>query len=64
MRTDLGISQTEYTPLPPLTTTVYNTIFRVLSAETGLPTYVVVVFGAMITDFAHSFGRQRPTLVE
>jgi hypothetical protein len=64
MGANLGISQTKHTPLPLLSTVIHNGILRVLAAETGLPTYVVVVLFAMITDFADSFGRQRPTLVE
>jgi len=64
MSSDLWISQTEHSPLPPLSAAIYQGILRVFPAETGLPTYVVVVLFAMITDLADSFGRERPTLVE
>jgi hypothetical protein len=64
MGANLGISQTKHTPLPLFSTAIHNSIVRVLTAKTGLPTHVVVVLGAMITDLADSFGRQRPTLVE
>jgi hypothetical protein len=58
------ISEAKYAPLPLFSTAIHNSIVRVLMAKTGLPTYVVVVLGAMITDLADFFGRQRPTLVE
>jgi hypothetical protein len=58
------ISEAEYAPLPPLSAAIYHGILRVFAAETGLPTYVVVVLFAMITDLADTFGRERPTFVE
>ena len=58
------ISEAEYTPLPPLTTTVYQTIFRVFAAETALPAYVLVVHRIMVTDFAYSPRWERPALIE
>jgi hypothetical protein len=64
MGANLGISQTKHAPLPLFSTAIHNSILRVLTAKTGLPTHVVVVLGAMITDFADSFGREWPTLVE
>jgi len=64
MGTDFRISQTEYTPLPALSAAIYHGILRVFAAETGLPTYVVVMLFAMIADLADALGRQRPTLVE
>jgi hypothetical protein len=64
MGANLRISQTKHTPLPLFSTAIHNSILRVLTAETGLPTHVVVVLFAMITDLADSFGLERPTLVE
>ena len=60
----IQISEAEYAPLPPLTTTVYHTIFRVFAAKTALPAYMLEMHCIVVTQFANSFGRKRPALVK
>jgi hypothetical protein len=64
MSADFWISQTEYPPLPPISTAIYHGVLRMLPTKSSLPTNMAVMFGAMITDLAAFFGRERPTLVE
>jgi hypothetical protein len=64
MGPNLGIGQTKHTPLPLFSTAIHNGILRMLTAKTGLPTYVVMVLFAMITDLADFFRREWPTIVE
>jgi hypothetical protein len=64
MGPNFGISQTKHTPLPLFSTAIHNSILGMLTAKTGLPTYMVMVLFAMITDLANFFGREWPTIVE
>jgi hypothetical protein len=64
MAAHFRMSQTEHSPLPLLNSAISKSIFGVLSAECGLPAYVLVVHRIMVTDFAYSPRWERPALIE
>jgi hypothetical protein len=64
MGTDFRICQTEYTPLPLLTTAISEGIFRAFSAECALPAGMLEMHGIMVTLFADSFWRKWPSLIK